>query len=208
MTKLLPTQDRKTVPAHDSSVRPPTGRKVDWDAVERDYRTGKFTLRELAGKHGGSHQAISKQIEKNRWTQDLSVAIRVATNAKLVQDLVNHEVAKGGQAVANTVLAAAELNRTVILGHRTRLVDLAEAVAKAKAKLMTLGDTVSDIRESAIFVQAVGNLATATKTLIGEERRAFNLDDDTSQRESTVSLMTDAEVAVRLAFLMDKAGHR
>ena len=27
-------------------------RRIDWEAVERDYRAGKLTLREMADKHG------------------------------------------------------------------------------------------------------------------------------------------------------------
>lgn len=95
--------------------------RVDWDAVERDYRTGHMTLRELGEKHGVSHQAIAKRAKNGEWTQDLGEQIRQATNAKLVANLVDKEVAKGGQAVANAVLAAAEVNTQVILGHRTGL---------------------------------------------------------------------------------------
>ena len=99
----------------------PIKRNTDWQAVERDYRTSQFTLRELATKHGVSHQAIAKQAKKNAWTQDLAIAIKQATNAKLVQDLVDTQIAIGGQQVANAVLVAAEVNKQVILGHRSDL---------------------------------------------------------------------------------------
>jgi len=156
----------------------PKRMRADWDAIERDYRTDKFTLRELAAKFGVSHQAIATRAKKRAWTQDLSLAIKQATNALLVDELVAKEVDKNGQAVANTVLAAAELNSRIIQGHRTRLAALHDAVVTAKHKLMVLGDSVADIREAATFVQAVGNLATATKTLIEQERKAHNLDDE------------------------------
>ena len=156
----------------------PKRKRADWDAIERDYRTAKFTLRELAEKYGVSHQAIAKRAKVHGWTQDLSIAIKQATNARLVDELVAKEVASSGQAVANTVLAAAELNSRIIQGHRTRLAALHDAVETAKHKLMVLGDSVADIREAATFVQAVGNLATATKTLIEQERKAHNLDDE------------------------------
>jgi predicted DNA-binding protein YlxM (UPF0122 family) len=162
----------------------PKKSRVDWDAVERDYRTAKFTLRELAAKFGVSHQAIATRAKKRAWTQDLSLAIKQATNARLVDELVAKEIDKNGQAVASTVLAAAELNSRIIQGHRTRLAALHGAVEKAKKKLMALGDSVADIREAATFVQAVGNLATATKTLIEQERKAHNLDADDPDPET------------------------
>lgn len=151
--------------------------KTDWDAVERDYRTGKFTTRELSVKHGPSHSLIARNAKKGGWTQDLAKAIKQATDAKLTNDLVNKEVHKGSQAVHKVIQVAAEVNAGVIRNHRLWLSDLADDMQTAKAKLMAMGDTVADIREAATFVQAVGNLATATKTLIEQERKAFGLDD-------------------------------
>lgn len=180
-------------------------RKTDWEAVERDYRTGNFTLRELATKHGPSHQAIAKQAKNNAWSQDLSIAIKQATNAKLVDEMVAKEVAKGGQAVANTVLAVAELNKQVILSHRSRLTDLADAVDFAKGVLLTVGQSVADIREAATLVQAVNGLASATKTLIDKEREAYTLNDAPDKTpEKDQNRYTDAERAVKLAYLMSQ----
>lgn len=173
--------------------------RTDWEAVERDYRTAKFTLRELAAKYACTHQAIGNKIKRHSWAQDLSVAIKQATDTKLVNDLV----AKSGQDVANTVLAAAEINTRIILGHRTRLIDLAGAVDIAKDKLLTLGDSVADIREAATFVQAVGNLATATKTLIEQERKAHNLDIEPTKPESEVSSLLQS-LGSRSAFQVVK----
>jgi hypothetical protein len=154
----------------------PKKSRVDWDAVERDYRTDKFTLRELAEKYGISHQAIAKKAKLNAWSKDLSAAIKQATNAKLVDELVAKEVAKSGQEVANVVLAAAAVNSRIIRGHQQQLAALQEAIEIAKQKLLTLGDTVADIREGATFVQAINHIATATKTAIEQERKAHNLD--------------------------------
>jgi hypothetical protein len=155
---------------------------IDWDAIERDYRTGKFTLRELAAKHGVSHQAIAKRVKSKGWTQDLGEAIRVATNARLTQELVDAAVANGRQLVDCTVAIAAEANVQVIQGHRKRLADLAGAVETAKSKVLGFSDALVDIREAAVFVQAVGNLANATKVLIEQERKAHGLDDQAQQQ--------------------------
>lgn len=157
--------------------RPKARPRTDWEAVERDYRTGKFTLRELAAKYNVSHQSVDGHVKRKGWTQDLSDAIRQATNTRLTNDLVNKEADKNRQDVDKVVDVAAEVNVRVILSHRSRLASLNDAVETAKAKLLALGDTVADIREAATFVQAVGNLATATKTLIEQERKAHNLDD-------------------------------
>jgi len=40
-----------------------------------------------------------------------------------------------------------------------------------------MGASVTDIRDAAVFVQGVCHLAAATRTLIEQERRAFNLEE-------------------------------
>ena len=109
--------------------------KIDWDAVERDYRTGKFTLRELEAKHGADNGLIARNAKKNGWTQDLSIAIKQATNAKLVEELVSKEVSISQQQVSNTVLAAADVNVRVIMGHRHDLANTRNVAASLLAEL-------------------------------------------------------------------------
>ncbi len=142
MTDKTPKAIKKSTPKGDSVVRKI---KTDWEAIERDYRTGKYTLRELATKHGPSHQAIAKQAKKNGWTQDLSAAIRQATNAKLVDELVNQEVAKGGQAVANTILAAAEIGKNVIMGHRKGLAELTDVKQLLLNQIKSAAENMPDL---------------------------------------------------------------
>lgn len=58
----------------------------DWAAVERDYRTGAFTIRELEARHPGtSRSAIDRRAKRDGWVQDLSAAVATATQAKLAQ---------------------------------------------------------------------------------------------------------------------------
>lgn len=140
---------------NQSATTPPTTKpKTDWDAVERDYRTGKFTLRELAALHNISHQAIQAKAKKQEWSQDLGEQIRQATNARLVASLVDNEVAKSGQTVANTVLVAAEMNTQVILGHRHGL----NRITRIKAKLLDhIEQAVDNLPELAQIVEMVRN---------------------------------------------------
>jgi hypothetical protein len=55
-------------------------------------------------------------------------------------------------------------------------------VDEAKARLLELGPQSIDVREAAVFVQAVNNLASATRTLIEQERKAHGLDDQAQQQ--------------------------
>lgn len=186
---------------------PTPRRQVDWDAVERDFRTGKYTLRELGSAHKVSHAAIGKKSRDDKWKQDLSEQIRQATNALLTQELVSKEVDKGFQEISTVIQIGAEVAKQVILGHRTRLADIADAVATAKATLLSLSSSVVDMREAAVFVQAVGNLATATKTLIEQERKAFSIDSDKPETPSDSFAGFLADLSARGSRLPTGARH-
>ena len=67
----------------------------DWEAIERDYRTGSYSMRELARKHGyttegdpsntgPSPQAIGKRARKKFWSKDLSKDVQARAAAKLL----------------------------------------------------------------------------------------------------------------------------
>ena len=45
-------------------------RSIDWAAVERDYRSGLYSLRELAGKHPCARSSIANRARKDGWTRD------------------------------------------------------------------------------------------------------------------------------------------
>ena len=89
-----------TTKVQESAPKGATGvgkRKADWEAVERDYRTGQYTLRELEAKHGPNNATISRHAANHGWTQDLSVAIKQATNAKLIAAVVSEKCSDAQQ---------------------------------------------------------------------------------------------------------------
>lgn len=151
-------------------------KKTDWDAIRRDYGTGKYTLRELEAKHGVFNSSIARKAKNNGWTQDLAGAIRQATNTKLANQIVGDIASKCAQDVSSVIAQAADFNAAVISSHRVRLTDLASSVDQAKASVLLLGSKVNGIREASLFMQAVCNLANATRTLIDLERKSYNLD--------------------------------
>lgn len=156
---------------------------MDWDAIKRDYRPGTFTLREMAAKHETDHATIARKIKADRlvdpdaWPRDLTAAVRAATNAKLMQAMVTNTVTSGQQEVTNVILAAAEVNSQVILRHRLKLAEVTAAADAAKTKVLSLLDTVADIREAATAMGAIEAWSRITKTVVDKEREAFNLDD-------------------------------
>lgn len=160
-------------------------RNTDWEGAHRDYRTGKFTLRELATKYGTSHQAIGAKAKRDGWEKDLGDEIRAATNAVLVRELVNKEVAKTGQDVANTIVVAAEQNAEIIRNHRRRLMRSWELVEVAKNKAFELADEVADVLTLTKLVQAMANTVGTEKNLIELERKSYGIDNEKEEKVAT-----------------------
>lgn len=152
-------------------------RSVDWDACHRDYRTGKFTLRELAAKYGVTHGAVGKRARDQGWQRDLTEEIRQATNARLTQELVANEVNKSIQAVSSTISVAAELNAQVVIGHRKRISSQKTLVDDALDKVVSIADTVVDVKTANAYANAISVLINADSKLEERERRAYGLDD-------------------------------
>jgi hypothetical protein len=52
--------------------------RIDWLAVELDYRTGVMSLREMADKHGCSHSTIANFAGRQGWSRpQLTHAVRL-----------------------------------------------------------------------------------------------------------------------------------
>lgn len=197
-------------------------RRADWEAIERDYRTGQFSDQELADKHGNvvTRQAVSKRAKEKGWQKDLSREVRQATKAKLIADQVAQEVAgevanrvaKNSNATVQAVLAAAETNKQVILGHRR---DIAKVRDITMALVTTLESAVAEkdaakrlpLGELVLTAQRAGQTVGRLQNL---ERIAFGLDepDDPASAAAGVSSLTDAQRAARLASLLAQARQR
>jgi hypothetical protein len=211
-TKAQPRPKNTADKAKGDGATEGTRKKVDWDAVERDYRTGKFTDGELSTKYGVTREAIvrrrKREQEKDgtRWAQDLEPQVRAATNALLIQEHITAQVTDGHTKVTGVILAAAELNKSVILKHRSRLEQLNRDADAARDKLIQLADGIVDIREAATYVSALEASARTAKIVIEAERKAYNLDekDEPDEAAGGVRSLTDAERAVRLFGLLTK----
>ncbi len=207
--------------------------KHDWEAVERDFRTGKFTLRELEKKHGPSYAEISRRSKREQWTKDLRDIIKQATNAAVLRETVTN----AQQDVTETVLAAAETNKQVILGHRkdiasaqnlarSMLNELAEVTVHPRklAELMEVlngGDDMTaaqiadarsafaDLQRLPTRVLSVQRLAQTMTRLQALERTAFGLDDpEQPPPVDEVGDLTDEELDARINERIERLGHR
>ena len=205
--------------------------RVDWEAVERDYRTGRFTLRELELKHGRSASQICRRAQAEGWTQDLRNLVRQATSAAIIADLAAEAATSAQGNTTDTVLAAAQVQRDVILRHRTdaklardearRLLDELSNASKGgehmrrilEASCDRLDDDqarvlVEDLKIVTKLHSRVSSLQKLTDTLQrvhALERRAFGIaDDDTAN--NPLDTMSEAELETEIQRLVAARG--
>lgn len=101
---------------NQSATTPPEKRPIDWEAIERDYRAGLMTLRQIADEHGVTHGAINKRAKRDLWERDLAAKVQARADALVSKQLVSKEVSKeslvterqmiesNAQVIADTIL--------------------------------------------------------------------------------------------------------
>lgn len=203
-----PTSSAAATPAsNQTSPDAPKRRRIDWEAVERDYRTGKFTLRELESKHGAGYAKISARAKENGWTKDLAAVVRKATSAALIAEVATARATEGQKATTDVVLAAAELNKQVILQHRDEL-------RQARTLAMDLLAEVKSQRlmaaEKELLAQVLAGKAEDIKE-ISDAQRVVNKALATGSRVSSVKALAETLTKLhsgeRVAFgLADEPG--
>jgi hypothetical protein len=115
---------------------------IDWVAIERDYRIGQLTIREIGRQHKVAPSSITRRARKHRWTRDLSAEVRVRTRAALIAvatpkaTLDATESNTDSRAYAETgVDAAVMTNVAVVRSHQSRCTKLGASVDRLQTRL-------------------------------------------------------------------------
>lgn len=181
----------------------PAQRKpIDWEAIEREYRAGQLSVREIASQFGCSHTAIQKAAKKGKWARDLSKAVAKAVARKTVAKVANlHADATDKEIIEAVAERGAEVNdihrkdirqsQTIVKMLHGQLVEainsrseIEETIIEETAKDEEGGKT--DFKRRSLMLKAVSipthigcikDLSIAQRNLITLERQAFNLDN-------------------------------
>lgn len=111
--------------------------KPDWARIEAEYRTGRWTVREIAKRNNISHPAIILKAKQFGWVQDISDKVVHARHNKLA-----HQAVMDTQ-IADTVEAVATQQADIVSQHKT-------AASKARAvadKLLAEVDFTTEHRD-------------------------------------------------------------
>lgn len=153
-----------------SKPKPKRGRLTadQWETIRAERETGT-SFRDLAEKHGLSHQAIQKRAKAEAWAdgQDVGETVR----RKVAEKVAGVVAAGNPKKKAAAINAAAEETAAVVRRHRQ------EWMQVVKLRREALQDRADDPKQS--FERAKLAKITAEMTAIQQagERKAWGLDE-------------------------------
>lgn len=178
--------------------------KADWEAIEREYRAGLKSLREIGKSHGVSHVAVQKRAARDGWDRDLSAKIKAKADALVTKAEVTAEVTAETKADEQAIV---EANATAIMRVRMThrkdikrardlamnllgeleqtaeaipLIERLEALVAAEAKMdekaqVQRAQALNKVLELSNRTQTMKALAETMTKLIALEREAYSL---------------------------------
>jgi hypothetical protein len=182
--------------------------KYDWEAIEREYRAGQFSIREISRKHGAPESSIRAYAKKYGWKRDLTKKVQQRVRAELHhgdagkddllsasdEEIVSEAAARGVEVVRQHRKILQDLHEirndiqdklkgyikeNKAEGYTIQLFDKKTGEWKEKVMLSFLGD-----RES--VGDLLQKLCTVTEKIIKLERQAFSVDEAERKAELMV----------------------
>jgi hypothetical protein len=191
-------------------------KEVDWEAIERAYRPGVLSLREIAREHGVSDTAIRKRAKAEGWVRDLVEKVKARTKDKLVRSLGSQGGSHEQQVRTDEeiVEAASTTQASVVQIHRRDIATGRKLVSVLFGELMESTENRHEIEEAieeeveddapaakakrrAAMQKAVSlpsraaaalSLAGAMKHLVFLERQAFSIDGNADDGDVPASV--------------------
>jgi hypothetical protein len=145
-------------------------RVIDWEGIEREYRAGIKTHREIAAQFEVSHKAIQNKAAALGWTRNLAAKIK----AKAFDKVAKKEVAKKVAKITETDIIESEANlqATVLLNERNDIKRLSGLSEKFECELES---SKEDLEKKARIMKS---LTDTRKTIIELRRRNYNINDN------------------------------
>ncbi|WP_236232121.1 hypothetical protein [Pseudomonas juntendi] len=196
-------------------------KQPDWEAIERAYRAGVLSVREIAAAHEVSHTAINKRAKRDGWDRDLKAKIKAKADALVSRREVSTEVSsKQAETEREIIELNAEVIANIRMAHRgdisrsrrltNKLLDELESLTDEQGTIKELIDQLKDgdhedgeamADELALAkkmsalparTKTMKELAETLKTLVALERQAYDLDvKQGGSEEDTLSKLMD-----------------
>ena len=168
---------------------PAKPRRPDWEAIEREYRAGQLSIRQIARQHGTRESTLRKRAQKQGWSRDLADVVRQRVQGDLVRSAHPAHLLSDDAIVDYAAARGVE----VVRQHRDHLGRLQRIATRLAQQLEVLlsGDKPDvpflGLKESP--ADALAKIAQATARCMPLERQAFGLDkrgdDDDAPKPAT-----------------------
>jgi hypothetical protein len=145
---------------------------IDWDAVEREYRAGVKTHREIAEQFNVSHTAIQKKAEKFGWTRNLAAKIKAKADDKVARIEVAKKVAKITE--QNIIESESGLQAAVLLNEREDIKRLSGLSEKFEIELESYPE---DLEKKSRIIKS---LTDTREKIINLRRRNYGITDNSN----------------------------
>lgn len=156
--------------------------KTDWEKIEREFRAGILSLREIGDANGVSHVAVSKRAKAEGWPRDLKAKIQAKADAMVNKALVNADVNKARE--SETVEAGAKAVVEVRLRHRRDIARAQTFCGTLMGELENASPTAEQGAESPrqvmplpARIDSMKKLSETLKVLVGLEREAYGIEE-------------------------------
>ncbi len=152
-------------------------KKVDWDAMEPDYRAGILSNMALADKYDCTESAVRDHAKRFGWTRKLADKVRESINENLLRGELR-DTATPRSKDDQVVLRAAAAGTQIVLRHRDSIARQQRIKERLELELENLAapGEIKGLTPLAAAVKISEALARTTSLLTGLERQAFNLD--------------------------------
>lgn len=201
---------------------------ADWEKVERLYRAGVLSLREIAAPQGISETAIRKKAKKEGWTRDLQAKIKskaddlvrkAEVRNQVRTETVNSErvlVEATAQVIADVRMSHRKdiaRNRALVnslleeVEHQTANRELYEELGEMLRSPDSYGqDKLNDLYRKVIGtgsrIDSAKKLAEALAKLVALEREAYAMDSADKPAADPAVELSDDELGARIVSLL------
>lgn len=200
---------------------------VDWEAVEREYRIGLRSLKDIGSEFGVSDAGIIKRAKRDGWVRDQSKKIAAKADALVSEMEVSAKVSAQTKMTEKVVIeTTAQMIADKVINQRedvkraralvNKLFDEVSAECDNKEDFAKLGelmaapdengkDRLNDAYRAAISlperIKSAKALADALKVLIELERKVLRISDVPEQVNATVTHVADPNLSPSDAYL-------
>jgi hypothetical protein len=166
-----------------------TKRVIDWESIEKAYRGGIQSIRQIARTYGITHRALIQRAQRDGWVRDLASAVRQKAKELVATSVSNasNQIPRVDQddVVNQQAAVAAEIikgQRTDIAQMRKMAKGIVDDIDAVNERLNADPEMTDEMRLKLIRIRGdlYRDLAQAMAKVIPLERQAYSLDESNS----------------------------